>query len=622
MKIGRVDLSRLYPIIFTIIFIFMLTQYPLSFLESVFYDLMIRYDFGTSFHDRVVLITLDEESDSFLGEHYPYTYTNHQRFIERLSKDKPLIINYLVHLNEPDTPAEQKKMSAFKRSIRKFTDQGGFFSFGDSIDAWGDILPPHSLRDISHLRAIINVDNALFAKDDVSRRAILNVSGEDTLHLNTANLYRQIQGEKPLSISDIGGAYYLREADATFTLFRYNVSPLKNHDQLRRISFHRVITGNFPKNFFTDRIILVGSSYISNANDYVLTPFSKEIYQSSKLAVHSAIISSLIQNKTIYQLPRQVTTTLTIIMALALSFILARSKPTKSMAITFTTLMVLMVSSYLLFSIWGIWVYQTHLVLTVLVVYYVSAPFQAIKEYKIRYAIQEESKILKQVESLKQNFISLMSHDLKTPVAKIAGLADVMLQKHGNNQEIGGNLHSIIDSTKELNRYITSILDLTKIESRKLNLSTTSVDLNQLVESVTEGLKYQANQKSTSIELKLAPLYPIALDTKLMERVIANLIENAIKYSGEQSQISLTSWDDDQWVYLSVTDNGVGIPEQDLAHIFDKFYRVKNDSTHSIKGSGLGLYLVKYFVELHGGTISAKSVSGEGTTFTVKLRNA
>ena len=103
--------------------------------------------------------------------------------------------------------------------------------------------------------------------------------------------------------------------------------------------------------------------------------------------------------------------------------------------------------------------------------------------------------------------------------------------------------------------------------------------------------------------------------------MISNLIENAIKYSGENSVVEVKSWDDEKWVYISIKDNGIGIPEGDIEHVFEKFYRVKNDASHSVKGTGLGLYLVKYFVELHGGTIEVESNLGEGTLFLIKLKN-
>lgn len=107
-----------------------------------------------------------------------------------------------------------------------------------------------------------------------------------------------------------------------------------------------------------------------------------------------------------------------------------------------------------------------------------------------------------------------------------------------------------------------------------------------------------------------------------MNRVLSNLIENAIKYSGENTEVTIKTYDDEKWVYIDIQDNGVGISEDDLQNIFEKFYRVKNDASHKIKGTGLGLYLVKYFVELHGGTIIAKSSVNAGTTFQIKLKNA
>jgi signal transduction histidine kinase len=94
-----------------------------------------------------------------------------------------------------------------------------------------------------------------------------------------------------------------------------------------------------------------------------------------------------------------------------------------------------------------------------------------------------------------------------------------------------------------------------------------------------------------------------------------------LKYAGKGKTVSIKTWDDADWVYVEISDNGVGVSSDDLAHIFDKFYRVKNDSTHVIKGSGLGLYLVKYFIELHNGVITATSQLGVGTSFIIKLKN-
>lgn len=119
----------------------------------------------------------------------------------------------------------------------------------------------------------------------------------------------------------------------------------------------------------------------------------------------------------------------------------------------------------------------------------------------------------------------------------------------------------------------------------------------------------------------MSPLYPIKIDTTLINRVISNLIGNAIKYAGKGAEIFIKTWDDEEWVYIEIKDNGVGIKEDEVENIFEKFYRVKNDSSLKIKGSGLGLYLVKYFIELHHGKINVESKFGEYTKFVVQLKN-
>ena len=179
----------------------------------------------------------------------------------------------------------------------------------------------------------------------------------------------------------------------------------------------------------------------------------------------------------------------------------------------------------------------------------------------------------------------------------------------------------IIDSTKELNKFISSILDLTKIESSNFGLNKTSKDVSGLIENVVRDLTFSAGQKNVKIKKELAPLYPIQIDTTLITRVISNLVENAIKYSGNGSIVEIKTWDDEKWVYIQITDNGAGVPPEELSNIFEKFYRIKNDANHAIKGTGLGLYLVKYFVELHGGTIEVTSTVGVETKFLVKLVN-
>lgn len=619
-KFRNIEFSKFAPLFVTLAFILILIQYSFHPLESIFYDFWIKTDVGArSFNNPIVLVSLDEESDQFLGETYPYTYASHNRLMNRLIADGPALINYFVSLLEPDSEVEARYQTEFHETVKTFSPSGEKFKFGTEIDQLGELVPPELLKDAGYFLGQIYRDQLVFSKDEVVRRAILNISGEDSLHLWTAKRYREIKGLPVFDATAYKGAYYNSEADANFALFKYSGNPASN--RIPTIPFHRVVVGNFPKGFFKDKIVLIGPQYISNSNDFVLTPFDKETAKSPKLAVHADVIEALISEKTIYDVKDIVTQIASLLIAILLSFVISRVQPVKGLVITILLIFGILITSYLAFVGLGWWIKLSHLVLSIFVVYYIWVPFRAIEEYQTRYAIEEETKLLKQVDNLKQNFISLMSHDLKTPVAKISGIADILKMKFNNSQEQVELIDNVISSTKELNNFINSILDLTKIESQNLTLTKESKDINKIIDSIVEKLEFEAGNKNISIETELSPLYPIQIDTVLMNRVISNLIENAIKYAGSGKTIWVKTWDDADWVYIEVKDNGVGVAPEDLAHIFDKFYRVKNDTSHSIKGSGLGLYLVKYFIELHNGVITATSKLGEGTSFIIKLKN-
>lgn len=619
-KIKEVEFSKFAPLLVTLAFIVILIQYSFNPLESIFYDFWIKSDIGSkSFKTPIVLVAMDEESDQFLGESYPYTYASHSRLLDRLIKDNPDVINYFVTLHEPDSQVEARYQVEFHELVKSYSTNNEKFKFGTEIDNMGEMVPPEGLRDVGYYLGQIYKDQLVFSKDEVVRRGILNISGEDSIHLWTAKKFRESIGLTPLDAAGYKGAYYNSEADANFALFKYSGNP--SGTRIPTIPFHRVVVGNFPAGYFKDKIVLVGPEYLSNSSDFVMTPFDKEFARTPKLSVHADLIEALSHEKTIYDVDELFTQIASILIAILLSYVISRVQPVKGLMITIAIILGILLSSYIAFVAFGWWIKISHLVLSIFVVYYIWVPFRAIEEYQRRYAIQEETKLLKQVDNLKQNFISLMSHDLKTPVAKIAGIVDILKIKFNNTDEQTELIDNISNSTKELNNFINSILDLTKIESQNLTLRKESKDINKIIENILGKLEFEAETKEITMESELSPLYPIQIDSVLMNRVISNLVENALKYSGRGKTVSVKTWDDESWVYIEIKDNGVGVGPDDLTHIFDKFYRVKNDSTHSIKGSGLGLYLVKYFIELHNGVISASSELGAGTSFIIKLKN-
>lgn len=620
-NIKKIKYSNYYSFIFTVIFIVVLLQYPFSLFDAIFYDFWVKFDVGVSPESSVVVVAMDEESDQFLGETYPYTYATHARFLEKILQDQPAVINFLPVLQEPYTESDKEYAERFVSLVEEAKNKKTYFRFGTSIDAWGEQLPPKELQQLGYSISLLNVDSLTFAKDDVNRRAILNISGEDSLHLWSAKKYDQLHDKNKVDVNSFQGSYYNLEADANFALFRYSSSSLDEDTKLKKIPYHRIVVGNFPKGFFKDKVVVIGPQYISNPENFIATPFSKEESRSPKLNVHALIIDALIKGKTVIAIPQWVTSILAIIITLLSSFVISRVQPAKGLLLTSLTLFGIFIVAYLLFVGLGVWLKIAHLVLSIFVVYYIWVPLRAIAEYQRRYKIEEEAKIIQRVDKLKQNFISLMSHDLKTPVAKIAGITDLLKLKTNPTSEQVELIDNINRSTTELNNFITSILDLTKVESRDISLNKENKDINKLIEVAANKLRFEANNAEMTIETELEPLYPIQIDVKLMDRVISNLLGNAIKYAGTGKKVTVKTWDDSAFVYVEIADNGVGIAKDDLENIFDKFYRVKNDSNHAIKGSGLGLYLVKYFIELHDGTIEVRSEVGEGTTFTIKLKN-
>ena len=132
-----IDISKYYPLFFTVIFVVILFQYSFSAQEAIFYDLRVKWDIGTSYKDNIVLITLDDDSDRFLGESYPYTYASHSKMMERLIQDEPLLVNYFVNFLEPVTTQDQKHLGHFTETIEKFKGRGGAVSVWDRMGCLG-----------------------------------------------------------------------------------------------------------------------------------------------------------------------------------------------------------------------------------------------------------------------------------------------------------------------------------------------------------------------------------------------------------------------------------------------------------------------------------------------------
>lgn len=231
--------------------------------------------------------------------------------------------------------------------------------------------------------------------------------------------------------------------------------------------------------------------------------------------------------------------------------------------------------------------------------------------------LKEERRLHRELEELKINFVSLISHDLKTPIAKIQAVTS-RLQHQLKSSELYEDIVKIEKYSKELNRYIKNVLKLLQVETSKFKLNLDSVDISVLIDEILLELGPLASEKNIQIVSDIPPLFPIDGDYQLIREVFLNLIQNAIQYSHIHSEIKIVVTDESDLVKIKIVDKGIGIAPGELPFLFDKFFRGKNSSI-SQQGSGLGLYLVKYFIELHEGRIHIESKPKLGTTVTVWL---
>ncbi len=224
----------------------------------------------------------------------------------------------------------------------------------------------------------------------------------------------------------------------------------------------------------------------------------------------------------------------------------------------------------------------------------------------------------KELDRIKSEFVSAVSHDLRSPLTAILGYVELLDRVGPLNEKQRAFVQRVQASVSSITELINDLLDLGRIEAgldeRKILLS-----LAEVIQYSVENFQSQAREKKQALIVDLpADLPSIYGDSVRLRQVIDNLLGNAIRYTPEGGKITVRARAEKDQVILQVSDNGVGIPAGDLPHIFEKFYRASN-VVEQISGSGLGLAIVKSIVENHGGRIWVDSVEGEGTTFTIVL---
>lgn len=227
------------------------------------------------------------------------------------------------------------------------------------------------------------------------------------------------------------------------------------------------------------------------------------------------------------------------------------------------------------------------------------------------------SRELSGIETLRTDFIANVSHELKSPLAAIQNYAVLLQSEDLSPQEIKEYSRAITESSKHLTELISNILKLNKLENQDIFPEFSDYDLSEQLIQCILGFETILEEKNINIETDIEDGVSVNADESLMELVWNNLISNAVKFTKENGKIRFSLSRTQEGVTVVVTDNGEGMDPETCQHIFEKFYQ--GDTSHAVKGNGLGLALVKRILDIHHGEIHIESQRGEGSTFTVIL---
>ena len=227
---------------------------------------------------------------------------------------------------------------------------------------------------------------------------------------------------------------------------------------------------------------------------------------------------------------------------------------------------------------------------------------------------------MKTLDDSRQEFVSNVSHELKTPMTSIKVLADSLNGQENVPVELYKEfMEDIVVEIDRENKIITDLLSLVKMDKKASNLNIEKVSVNDLLESILKRLKPIADKKG--VELVLESYRPVVaeVDEVKLSLALSNLVENGIKYNVEDGWVHVTLNADHKYFYVTVADSGIGIPEEAIDRIFERFYRVDKSHSREIGGTGLGLAITRSAIVMHRGAIKVRSEEHKGTTFSVRI---
>jgi len=227
---------------------------------------------------------------------------------------------------------------------------------------------------------------------------------------------------------------------------------------------------------------------------------------------------------------------------------------------------------------------------------------------------------LKEIDEMKDNFISMASHELRSPLTAIKGYLELFNDDKEKkiSQESQHYLENISSSIERLNLLVSDILEISRMEGNRIPINLSIVKPQPIIEKSVEEIRSQADRKGWAIEFSKENLPDIKADPERVKQIFVNLLSNAIKYT-EKGKIEITAKKESKKLFITFADSGIGISAQEQVHLFQKFYRIKNEKTVKISGTGLGLWITRELARKMKGDISVESIEGVGSHFTVSF---
>lgn len=568
---------------------------PLASMDQWFYDHFFRLRGAVQKPTKFVLVRInDSKLYPELPQGNPFLTEEDFAF-----KSRPLVIwntkfyNALLSRIEADEPALIVFTSYYEwvDKLARPTLQFPNLLFSAMVNEENKLIPPSPKLTSGENYGYANI---FPDPDNVVRKHRLVYSSGSSLALRTYNRLNQAPIKRNL-------------LEPIWIDFRGPAGSYPNVDAAE------VLEEGFPEGRFKGKIVLIGRE--ESPASFYETPFGR----MAREEVIANTIDTFISGRDIQILPRWVmlavaAAAVTVSIAIILAFPLTLAW----LFLLLLSLVFLLVALFV-FSQFKVWAGIANPVFCIFGTHLLMIGYKLSRQEEQQWKIQQESEYLREMDKFKNNFISLFSHDLKTPIAKIKAIADrVLTEDRSLSSETRESLKGIDRASGELARLISDILKVTKMESMSLEPAKEVIDLNRMVEIAVGRLKFLADEKNIELVLDLEPLFSMEGDQQLIQEVITNLIENAIKYSGSEKTVIVRTTEHEGYVRVSVIDQGMGIPADELPRVTSKFYRGRA-VTDKTKGTGLGLYLAKYFVELHQGSLEIKSEVGRGTEVSFHL---